>query len=91
MSQHISGHVGQTVSHESGPFITVGRLRVRKAYINAYWPVANVKVSPDDQVGRPGYTIIFSGGPFVESCATQEEVDKELAKLDWIFEKDYRG
>lgn len=99
MSQHISGNVGQILEHEFGEFIIVNELRVRKSLIQAYNAVhfkgqvttdgpGGNPVGPDGLTHGVALTIMNSGRIFIP-CPDSETADKEVAKLDWLFKKDY--
>lgn len=82
MSQHVSGHIGQSVSNEYGPFITIDEFRFRKSLIQAYGilrdltkNIAGIRLT----VNNVGYEIQLSA----------DHAEKEVQKLDWLFKKEY--
>ncbi len=95
MSQHISGNIGQSVSHELGPFIflnDLSKLCVRKSLITAFNKGTAQKVVGNGDV-MPAIGIRLSGGcgDFLAGYATEEERDKVFEQLKWNFENEYRG
>lgn len=87
MSQHITGEVGQNIRQDLGEFISIGDMRVRRDLIVTYSGCALT----DDPKGRKhGIKLIVNNGAIGIPFDTEEEVNKELARLDWIFKKEHR-
>ena len=87
MSQHITGNVGQSVSHEDGPFLTIGVFRVRQSLIQAYC----VGKKSDEANTAHGVNITFSNGQCFIGLDNEEAAQKEVERLDWLFKKYYQG
>jgi hypothetical protein len=88
MSQHISGNVGNTVSHDYGDFVQVGRVRVRKDMVTCYFEVLPELIN-DRKEGWSYFYINYNVGSHNFGCGPDEESASELvARLDWIFKKD---
>ena len=86
MSQFISGDLGQTVTNELGPFITINdHIRIRRDHMCAYYYHSKI----DDKDIERHYLFInafssMSSALFTE-LPTKEAVEKEIARLDWLF------
>lgn len=87
MSQHITGHVGQSVSHEYGEFIRIGDMRIRKSVIIGYRFHENIIPDKPNEYG----VLFYTGGQWqFKALNGREEAENEIARLDWIYEKDYK-
>ncbi len=85
--QHVGGSISNTLSSDLGDFITIGALRVRQDLIASYVPCP-IMGDPDGKMF--GLKILIQNGWIGTAIGTPEEVEKELARLDWIFEKEKR-
>lgn len=87
MSQHVSGHIGQSVSNEYGYFITIGGTRIRKSLIMAYAHGEAV----DEKTNTLAYfvVVLIQGSWIKTKVQPLDDVTKEIEQLDWIFKKDY--
>jgi hypothetical protein len=85
MSQHITGEVGQNVRQDFGEFVTIGDVRLRRDLIVAYnWcPIT------DDPKGRThGVRALVNNGWIGIPVGSEEEMNKAIERLDWIFKKE---
>lgn len=86
MSQHVSGHIGQSVSSEFGPFITIGNVRFRKSLVMGY---SRCEITKPDQTKDYCVMVMSSIGHTQTKIQSMAEVDKEIEQLDWVFKKEY--
>lgn len=79
-------------SQELGPFIVIGnQFRVRQSSISAYRQIMNDKIT--EEFGKYVIAIWMNGNSAIYPIVltSQEDIDIELARLDWIFNKQYQG
>lgn len=86
MSQHVSGEIGQTLRQDYGEFVTIGDIRVRKELISSYLPLPiTQKIEGQSE---KWIVNIYAGAWMSAAFESDEERQKTLQRLDWIYKKD---
>lgn len=90
MSEHIHGHLGQTVIHDFGEFENIRGMRIRRDLIMAYFLAGPIEQEGPHH-GKYTVNVMVSNGWNSTEPGTKEECQEMIDRLDWVYKKERRG